>query len=172
MTEELWSTLAGRAGAVLNYGIEEKEWLKNSKMARLITATPFLAGCEKAEETAFSHLMIYLIASHESGKSIFFHKPADDGDTHTRLFPISNFLGGDTVLIQCCLDLIALTMIAGYRKDAEEDKKSGKYNPVAEGKWDYSLESEKLIRRIKENSTTEIEAFYTVEDALKGYWKT
>jgi hypothetical protein len=32
--------------------------------------------------------------------------------------------------------------------------------------------SEQLIERIRENSRPEIEAIYTVEDALKGYWRS
>lgn len=172
MTEEQWSNLTGRAGAVLNFGIEEKEWLKHCKVARLITETPFLAGCEKAEETAFSHLMIYLIASHESGKNIFFHKAADDGDIHTRLFPIGNFLGGDAAIIQCSMDLLALTMLAGYKKDAEDDGNRGKYNPLNAGKWNYELEAEKLKARIMETGTPELEELYTTEDALRGYWRS
>jgi len=171
MTEEQWSNLSGRAGVILNYGIKEKERLKNSKLARLITATPFLAGCEKAEETAFSHLILYLVSMDESARTLYFHKPIDDRDVHTRLFPVSNFLGGDAVIIQCCLDLIALTMLANYRKDAEEDKSLGKYNPLNAGKWDYTAESERLVRQINENGTADIFTIYTIEDALKGYWK-
>jgi hypothetical protein len=172
MTEEQWSDLAGRAGAVLNLGIKEKAWLKHSKMARLIAATPFLAACEKAKATAFSHLILYLVAMDESARNIYFHSPADDGDVYTRLFPIGSFMGGDPGVIRCFLDLTALTMLAGYKKDAGEDRRWGKYNPLNEGKWDYDAMSEQLIERIRENSRPEIEAIYTVEDALKGYWRS
>lgn len=171
MTKEEWSILAGRAGAVLNYGIAEKEWLKTSRMARLIAATPFLAGCDKAEETAFSHLILYLISLHESAREIYLHRPADDKDVYTRLFPVSNFLRGDASVLQCCLDLMALTMLANYHQDAEEDRRLGKYNPLNEGKWNYKTESEQLIRSINAHSTPEIAEIYTVEDALKGFWK-
>jgi len=171
MTWEQWSTLAGRAGAVLNYGIADKEWLKTSRMARLIAATPFLAGCDKPEETAFSHLILYLISLHESAREIYLHRSADDKDVYTRLFPVSNFLGGNTSLIQCSLDLIALTMLANYQKDAEEDRRIGKYNPLNEGKWNYESESERLIQSINQNTTSEIGALYTIDDALRGFWK-
>ena len=72
------------------------------------------------EETAFSHLILYLISLHESARGIYLHRPADDKDVYTRLFPVSNFLGGNSTVIQCSLDLIAFTMLANYRKDAEE----------------------------------------------------
>jgi hypothetical protein len=171
MTKEEWSILAGRAGAVLNFGIKEKEWLKTSKMARLIAATPFLAGCDKPEETAFSHLILYLVSLNESARDIYLHRPVDDRDVYTRLFPVSNFLGGNLTIIQCILDLMALTMLSNYHQDAEEDRRISKYNPLNEGKWNYKTESERLIQSINANSTPEIAAIYTVEDALKGYWK-
>lgn len=171
MTKEEWSILAGRAGAVLNYGIEEKEWLKTSRMARLIAATPFLAACDKPEETAFSHLILYLISLHESAREIYHHRPIDDKEVYTRLFPVSNFLGGNASVIQCCLDLMALTMLANYQKDAEDDRRIGKYNPLNESKWNYQSESEKLIESINTNSTPEIAEIYTVDDALRGFWK-
>jgi len=171
MTREQWITLAGRAGAVLNYGIKEKEWLKTSKIARLIAETPFLAGCDKAEETAFSHLILYLISLDESARTIYFHQPQDDRDVYTRLFPVSNFLGGNSSVIRCSLDLMALTMLSNYQKNAGEDERRGKYNPLNEGKWDYQTESEKLIRSIQDYSIPELTSLYSVEDALKGYWK-
>lgn len=171
MTVEQWSNLAGRAGAVLNYGIKEKEWLKHSKMARLITATPFLASCEKAEETAFTHLIIYLVSLDESAKALYLHGPDDDRDVYTRLFPLSNFPGGNASLIQCSLDLMALTMLSNYYRDAEEDSKRGKYNPLNEGKWIYAEESKRLTAEIKKNMSPELSEIYTIDDALQGYWK-
>ena len=170
MTHEQWSKLAGRAGAVLNYGIKEKEWLKSSKMARLVAETPYLAECDKPETTAFSHLMIYLTAMHESAKDVFLHTPEDDNNLYTRLFPISGFIGGDTAIIQCCLDLMGLCMLSNYNNDADEDKKLGKYNPINAKKWNYAAESEELLNKINKTITPEIAAVYTAEDALKGYW--
>jgi len=170
MTSEQWSNLTGRAGAVLNYGIKEKEWLKSCKMARLVTEVPYIAGCEKPETTAFSHLMIYLIALHESAKDLFLHKPEDDKEIASRLFPLSDFIGGDASIIQSCLDLMGLCMISNYKKNADEDKILGKYNPINSKKWNYEIESEKLMQRINKTMTPEIAAVYTVEDALKGYW--
>lgn len=170
MTGEQWSNITGRAGAVLNYGIKEKEWLKSSKMARLIAEVPYLAGCDKPETTAFSHLMIYLIAMHESAKDVFLHKRDDDNDLYTRLFPISNFIGGDTSIIQCCLDLMGLCMLSNYKNSADEDRKLGKYNPINANQWNYATESEKLLKKVNQTMTPEIAAVYAVEDALKGYW--
>lgn len=171
MTNEQWENVLSRAGAVFNFGIEKKEQLKNSRMARLIVAIPFLAGCNKATETAFSHLSIYLLSLDESAKDIYFHKPEDNDDIYSRLFPISSFSGGNKDIIQCCIDLITLCMLSNYKKDTEEDEDIGKYNPINAGKWDYEIMSAKLIQNIDKKINPEISAIYTKEDALKAYWK-
>lgn len=171
MTNEQWENVLSRAGAVFNFGIEKKDQLKNSHMARLIAVTPFLAGCNKATETAFSHLSIYLLSLDESAKDIYFHKPEDDEDIYSRLFPISSFSGGNRDIIKCCMDLTALCMLSNYNKDAAEDKATGKYNPINEGKWDYEALSKQLKENIEKTITSDISTIYTVENALKGLWR-
>jgi len=170
MNDEKWGNVLARAGAVLNFGIEKKEQIQNSKMAKFIATVPYLAGCNKTLETSFSHLMIYLMSLDESAKDIFFHKPEDDRDIYSRLFPISNFSGGNREIIQCCMDLTALCMLSNYKKDIEEDRETGKYNPINNNIWDYDFLSKKLIDNIDKNITSEISALYTKEDAVKGYW--
>ena len=170
MTEEQWENILARAGAVLNFGIEKKEQIKNSKLAKLIAATPYLAGCNKTSETSFSHLLIYLMSLDESAKDIYFHKPEDDADIYSRLFPISSFSGGNKEIIQCCMDLSALCMLTNYKKDMDKDKTIGKYNPVSEGVWDYNSLYTKLSDNIDRLITPEMSKIYTKDDALQGYW--
>lgn len=171
MTNGQWDNISSRATAVFNFGIEQKEQLKNSRMAKLIAAVPFLAGCNKATETSFSHLSIYILSLDESSKDIYFHKPEDDEDIYSRLLPISNFIGGDRNTIQCCLDLTALCMLSNYKKDMEKDKDIGKYNPIIAEKWDYETMSASLIKNIDNTITSEISAIYSKKDALERYWR-
>lgn len=168
---EQWSRISSRIRAVFNFGIEKSEWLMSCRIAKFIAAIPFLAGCEKAEETAFSNLSIYILSTNESSKDIYFHKPSDNSDIYSRLKPISHFNGGDEKTIQCCLDLIALNMISNYKKDAEYDRTIGKYNPVADGSWNYYSISSKLIKSINKKITAGITELYTIEEASKGYWQ-
>ena len=170
MTDEQWENVLARAAAVLNLGIVKKEKIKNSKLAKLIAATPYLAGCNKTSETSFSHLLIYLMSMDESAKDIYFHKPEDDADIYSRLFPISSFSGGNKEIIQCCMDLSALCMLANYKKDMDNDKTIGKYNPVSEGVWDYNSLYTKLSDNIDRLITPEISKIYTKDDALQAYW--
>jgi len=171
MTNEQWDKISSRVRAVLNYGITKTAWLQKSRMARLVASVPFLAGCEKAEETSFTNLTIYLMSLDESVRDIYFHKPDDDEDIYRRLFPISHFVGGDIRIIQCCLDLMALSMVSNYQKDVESDTALGKYNPVAEGKWNFQAISGKLVEAIKQTITPEISAIFSVDDALPGLWE-
>lgn len=171
MTNKEWEKVSSRVRAVFNFGVEKSEWLDECKMARLIASVPFIAGCDKAEETSFTHLAVYMMSIDDSTKEIYFHKTEDNTDLYSRLQPISNFKGGDKKVIQCCMDLIALCMISNYNKDAEADKAIGKYNPVDAGAWDHGAVSEKLIQDIMNNITPEISEIYSVDDALKAYWK-
>ncbi|MCK5673716.1 MAG: hypothetical protein KAH95_10075 [Spirochaetales bacterium] len=170
MTNDQWENVLNRAGAVLNFGIEKKKQVQNSKMAKFIAAIPYLAGCNKATETSFSHLIIYLMSLHESAKDIYFHNSEDDKDIYSRLFPISSFLGGDKIIIQTCMDLLALCMLSNYKNDAEQDKIIGKYNPLNTGKWNYNFMSEKLIKNIDNTITSEISEIFTKDNAFRGYW--
>ena len=171
MKPEVWEKLSSRARAVLNYGIAQKGWLEQSRMPRFIAAVPFLAGCDMPLETAFSHLMIYLVALDESAKDIYFHKPHDDEHIYNRLNPVFSFSGGDQKILQCCKDLMALCMVSNYKKDMENDIKRGKYNPLNSGVWDGDALIKELIQRIETNITPEISAFYTPQEALRGYWR-
>lgn len=171
MTKEQWETVSSRARVVLNYGVAQTERLEKSRIARFIAAVPFLAGCGKATATSFAHLLVYLAALDDSAKELFFHTEEDDGDLYARLAPVFNFCGGDAELLRCCRDLLALCMVSNYRKDAEEDRALGKYNPVNSGAWDADALIEELTESIGQRITPEIAAFYTVEEALRGYWQ-
>ncbi len=172
MNNEQWEDVSGRARSVLNYGIVQKKWLQESRMARFVAAIPFLAGCDKALRTSFSHLIIYLVSLDESAKDIFFHSSQDDADIYSRLLPLNLCSGGNPEILQPCRDLLALCMISNYRKDAENDTVVGKYNPLASGIWDGDALIEELTDKINKTITPEISEFYTVQDALRGVWRS
>jgi len=171
MTEEQWQTVSSRARAILNFGITQTEWLQRSRMARFIAAIPFLARCGKTTETSFSHLLIYLASLDRSVKEIFFHKPEDDGDLFARLTPILGFKGGNEATLHCCRDLLALCMVSNYKRDMETDRSVGKHNPLNAGSWDAESLTRQLSDSITKNITPEIAEFYTLEEALRGYWQ-
>lgn len=171
MEFEQWEEISSRARVVLNYGVKQKEWLEKSRMARFITAIPFLAGCKKPLETSFTHLVIYLVSLDESAKEIYFHKPHDNDDIYSRLRPLLCFYGGNREILRCCKDLMALCMVSNYKRDAETDRAIGKYNPLDEGGWDGDALIKDLTERIEKTITPEITEFYTPQEALRGYWQ-
>ena len=171
MTKEQWGTVSSRARVLLNYGMVQTEWLEGSRTARFVAAVPFLAGCGKATETSFSHLLVYLASLDDSTKELFRHKPEDDTDIYSRLAPLLGFYGGNEETLRCCKDLLALCMVSDYRKDAEDDQKLGKYNPINAGTWDASSIVGALTESIEKRITPEIAEFYTTEIALRGVWQ-
>ncbi len=161
-----WERISSRARAVFNFGIKKAEWLEKCKTARFIALIPFIADCKKAEETSLTHLAVYIMFVDDSTKELYFHKPEDDEDVYSRLQPISNFNEGNQDIIKCCMDLLALNLIAEYQRDKDHDKAIGKYNPFNTGKWDYKSLSERLIRDIKGSITPIIENIYSIDDSL------
>jgi hypothetical protein len=166
-----WEEISSRARAILNYSIVQKEVLEKNKTARFIAAIPFLGECAKPVETAFSHLLIYLVSLDESAKDIYFHKAEDDHDLYSRIRPLLNFIGGNEDILNCCRDLLSLCMVSNYIHNAEADNSIGKYNPVAAGIWDGKAIQQKLITSIEETITPEIAAYYTIDDAIRGFWE-
>lgn len=171
MNFDMWEEISSRAGAVLNYGIVQKEQLQNSRLARFIAAVPFLAGCDKPLETSFSHLITFLVSFDESAKDLYFHKPQDNEDIYSRLAPLLWFSGGDRQILGCCRDLLALCMVSNYIMDAEKDHAVGKYNPVGKGEWDGKAISDRLSESVRTSLTPDISDFYSIEEALKGAWQ-
>jgi len=171
MNNNQWEEVSSRARMVLNYGVVKKEWLESCRIARFIAAVPILAGCDKALETSFAHLLIYLVSLEESAKGIFMHKPEDDKNVYSRLTSLLLFSGGDETILACYRDLLALCMVSNYQKDVEADKLVGKYNPVGEGVWDGGMLVKELLESIRATISMEISRYYTAEDALKGYWQ-
>ncbi len=171
MNFEQWEEISGRARAVLNYGIARKEWLQKSRMARFIAAIPFIAGCDKAVETSFSHLIIYLVSLDESAKDLYFHSPQDNADIYSRLKPLSCFSGGNKEILDSCMDLLALCMVSNYRNDREKDSVIGKYNPLVDKTWDGDALIKELGEKINKTIGPEISEFYTVQEALRGTWR-
>jgi hypothetical protein len=171
MNNDQWEEVSSRVRVILDYGVVKKEWLESNRMAKFIAAVPFLAGCRKAMETSFVHLLTYLAALDESVKDFFMHGPEDDSDVYSRLTSLLMFPGGDDRVLSCYRDLLALCMVSNYRKDAEADRLVGKYNPVGEGVWDGEKLTMNLLESIQGTISPEISGYYTVEDALKGYWQ-
>jgi len=110
------------------------------RIAKLIAAIPFLAGCEDAERTAVAHPAPTCLSTRED-EALFQCQPEDRISVLERLRLGSNFKGGDRRIIDRGLCLLALNMVSDYHRDIEEDAALGKYNPIAAGAWDFESTS-------------------------------
>ena len=141
--EAKWVEISDRVARAFRMSEEERARFESSKVAQLIAALPYLAGCEDADRTAVAHLGAYLLSIKET-KPYFHARPEDDASPLERLWLGANFKGGDRAIIERGLCLLALNMVSDYKRDLEEDARLGKYNPIASGAWNFEAVVEEL----------------------------
>lgn len=145
-----WNYYVSEISSVFRFTEEETEWFMNCKTAQLIATIPFAAECIEPERTAIAHLCIY-VAEIKGFQKYYAHQPSDDFDIYNRLAFISTFEGGDRIIIEEGMNLLALIMIEGYYKSIEYDKLNNIYNPIAAAKWDYQRLKKELTDKLKHN---------------------
>jgi hypothetical protein len=148
---------------------KEKERLREGRIAKLIAAIPFLAGCEDAERTAVAHLGTYLLSVRET-KPYFNARPEDGASPLERLRLGSNFKGGDQRIIERGLCLLALNMVSDYKRDIEEDERLGKYNPIAAGAWDFEDTVADLEYKIISVDCEEMDRIAPIKAIALAWW--
>lgn len=148
LSDTTWEYLVQEMTKVFRFTRKETKWFKNCKTAKLIATIPFAAGCEEPERTAIAHLCIYL-AEIRGFQKYYAHLPSDDCDLFKRLGFISTFEGGNQDIIAYGMNLLALTMIEGYHKSENDDRKKGIYNPFVSGKWDYQTLKQNLLKEVE-----------------------
>jgi len=168
-SESQWEEISGRVAEAFRMTSDETERLRNKNIAKLIAATPFLAGCQDAARTAVAHLGTYILSLRET-KPYFNATEEDNGSVLERLRLISNFKGGDPKIIDRALSLLALNMVTDYRRDAAEDVFLNKYNPVSDGQFEFEALVSDLTRRIEEVSCPEMEQILPIKAGPLGFW--
>lgn len=143
--------------------------LSENRIARLIAAIPFEAGCEAPMRTALDHLSTYYVAA-TGGKSAFGHTPEDNVRPDKRLERISRFEGGDKAVIRKGMALLTINMLAGYRRDLDDDASRSKYNPLADSSIDFEKETKKLEAAIRAVDSPAIDNILSVETAYAIWW--
>jgi hypothetical protein len=170
-TEVKWEELCDAVSLAFRFTEDERQFLKEKSVARLIAAIPFLAGCEDAERTSIAHLGTYLLSVKET-KRYFNANPEDSQSVVERLRLIGNFKGGNQAIIDRGMNLLALNMISDYRRDAEEDVFLRKFNPVSVGDFDYAASVAELTERIEEVPCPEMDRIMTLSVAPLTLWWT
>lgn len=163
-----WDGLLNTVSHAFNLTDDEKMKVGKTKIAQLVAAIPYLAGCEDAERTAVTHLGTYLLTIRTN--QIYDHKPSDDVDLLRRFKMIDNFIGGDSKIINRGLNLIALNMICDYQRDIEDDKKIGKYNPIAAGNLNFEKRREELVKQINSVESKYMDEILNPKEAEEEWW--
>lgn len=168
-TDELWSEIAGDLAAAFRMNPLEAGAFQNNRIARLVAALPFLAGCEDAGRTAVAHLGIYLLSVRDT-KHWFSATPEDSTSIMERLRLGASFKGGDKEILHRGMSLLALNMISDYQRDLAEDKALGKYNPLGAGDFDFRETIEQLEWDIAKRPCDEMDEIITAGEMPLSYW--
>ena len=163
-----WSAVVDHVGETFGMSAGKRAALESHTIAQLVASIAYLADCTNPMRVAVSNLTVY-VASIRGAKPVFNHNQADDHDVFAR-FAMAHYPGGDQRIVERGLSLLALSMIADYRRDVVSDVAEGKYNPIAAGVWDYdSLEAD-LLDRIAGIDCPRMDAIVTVPEVYDKPW--
>ena len=141
-----WESIAERVSQSFRFTADEEKRFNDNKVAQLIGATPFIAGCLDPLRTAISNLGTYVLSIRN--KDLARPKPSDDQYILRRLELLNKFIGGDEAVIQRGMNVLALLMLNDYSRDVNEDAELGKYNPISGGAFDFEVEKARLTAEI------------------------
>lgn len=167
-TESTWLEISDHVAETFRLSAEEKSQFRGSHIAKLLGAIPYLAGCESPMRCAVSNLAVYMMST-GSAKKAFNATAGDDHDVFARL-SLARYEGGNQAIIDRGMALIALNMIADYKRDVIFDVASEKHNPVASGAWDYDEIAGDLIGRIEAVDCPEMDDIADVHTIVDKNW--
>ena len=154
-----WNNFVNQISKVFRLTQEEQETFANSITAKIIAKIPFAAGCKDAERTAIAHLSLSMVEK-KGFQEYCAHLPSDDENLLNRLAFISTFEGGNELIIEHGMYMLALIMIEGYKHSAKKDIKYGVYNPIANGKWNYNEKKKEILDILKKTSCAELDSLF------------
>jgi hypothetical protein len=167
--EESWHEIVSIVASSFSMEEKRKTALLANPVAKLIAAIPYLAGCREPERSALAHVGTYVLGAGDPAKKVFAHKSQDDYDVLARMAAITGFEGGDPVVINRGMKLLAICMIAGYKRDAGTDM--GKvYNPVAEKRWNADEKIASLANSVAAAPNPEMDEILTSAKAANVWW--
>ena len=169
-TESTWLDIASHVAASFRLTDQESKILLESRIAKLLASIPFLAGCENPERTSVSNLAIYMMSVNES-KAFFNATPQDDRSVFARL-SLARFEGGDQAIIDRGISLLAVNMIADYKREVVWDLTNGKHNPIANGTWDYDELFAQLRSTIEAVECPQMDEIVEVHEIVDNFWWT
>jgi hypothetical protein len=167
-TKETWAEIQDLVSAKFRLSASEREGLAESRVAQLIASIPYLAGSSNAKRVSLANMAVYMMSFGES-KEAFNATTDDDADVFARL-RLANFGDGDPQIIERGLAMIALNMVADYRRDTVTDLVNGKHNPVATASWDYEKLEAELIETIESIDCPQMDEITSVPQVMDAFW--
>lgn len=171
-TKATWKRLAATIASGFAMDKERATAFEANVTAKLIGALPYLALCREPERYALAHLSAFVIGGAKGpARELFDHKESDNYDALARLSVLGSFEGGDPAIINRGMKLLAIVMIAGYKKDVAADKAAGRYNPVAAGVWKADALIATLKAEVELSPNAEMDSILDAKTALKTFWE-
>lgn len=122
----------------------ERAQLVNSKIADILNAYPYLAGCTNPEQNAALNITT-LLTAHKN--PVFDAKSGDGLDVRLQHLIASD---GNPVVWRMVNLALQLVSLEDHRMDISLDAKEGKYNPLTAGEFDYDSTKAMIKAEMKE----------------------
>ena len=167
-TESTWLEVSDHVAGQFGLTEGKRQALQAKKIARLIASIPYLANCDEPFLLAQANLGHYVMSC-GVGKNLYAPTPENSTDVFGRLSP-AQYKGGDHGIILRGMSLIALNMIADYKRDVEHDRSVGKYNPVGEGDWDFVQLRDRLLANVEAVDCAEMDEIIDVHTIMNVFW--
>jgi len=156
--------------AMPEYG-EYGDFIKESRLCRLIGLLPFLGRTGNPYRDGFSNLTVYILGTFSPVRNIYSHYPQDDRDVMSRLAPLCGFSGGDRRILARGMHIVALVLLMEYRRHQDEDLRENRYNPLNAGTWDYEAIVSTLKQCVVENGCSVMDSVFPLEYLPFTRWK-
>lgn len=69
------------------------------------------------------------------------------------------------------MSLLALNMISDYKRDIQEDRDLGKYNPVDNGTMSHDVIRTELLKTIESVDCPQMDEIMDSDEAPMGWWE-
>lgn len=123
----------------------ELERLRRSKVARLLAAVPYRAGCENPDLIAVLHVSMYVAGMRS--REFFAHR--DNQSLGDRIGMGLHYPDGDAEVIDAAMAILESVSLNDHKKDADADRRRGYPNPLNMGLVDYATEKRRIRERLR-----------------------
>ncbi len=165
-TQVEWNQVLGHLAQVIG---DDARRYAEVPAAKVTAAISYLSGSEDPDRFAVSNLLTFHAATR--ARALFNHRPSDDVDVRRRLATIQFGTLANREVVDYGMTLLSLISLSDHQHDIEEDRAIGKYNPVAEGKWDVDELTKRLEATLAKNPKLKAEfALVLGELSPMGFW--